>query len=567
MTSQLDSMSKVKKIACNKFLFEDISSAEVLTKEDINSWLEVVASDTPDINEKSILEGVVTKIDEHAGYVFVFVHGLKGEGKIALKEFVDYDNNPVEVHLNDTIKVFLESIESKGGIVLSREKVLMMEAWEYIKEHYKENKQVEGHIAGIMPAGCIVNIRGINVFLPNSHVDTKPVDASTLLNKKMSFYVMNINQERGGNISVSRKKVIEESYKEDRAKFFQSIKEGDVVEGEVKSLTNYGVFVKLFETDEFGVVDGLLHITDISWSRVNHPSILYNVGDKIKVKLIKIDMEKLRISLGVKQLIDNPWSNIKKEYIVGNIYTGKIVSIESYGIFVSLDKGIEGLVHNTEIDWVNNIQPFKTADNIGKEVKVKILMIDTESNRISLSIKQAQDNPFSIFAQHNPEGSIVWCYVSNIANFGIFVKFDKEIVEQEIEALIHLTDLVWKKNPEQKLKKYKIGDKIQARVLRINMQKGKINLGIKQLDYDSFEEFLKIVTVNEILDCKINNIDANGIYVKPIKHDVEVFIESKDIKDISNLSNYQTIKCKVMEIGNYKIKLKPVNSTDKASKE
>ena len=508
--------------------------------------------------ENSIVCGTITAINKD--YILLDI-GLKSEGQVPIKEFSHDKENGVDLQIGNTLNVHLTKIEGGDGtVVLSRENAIKCEKWDSLHASYENNEDVPGAIAHKIKSGYIVDLGLIAAFLPNSHVDLKPVkDISELLNKKIKFRILKMDRSQG-NIVVSRRAILDSLHAQARKDFLCTLEEGQTLEGTVKSITNYGVFVGLFESPEIGVVDGLLHITDISWSRISHPSAIYTCGQKITVKIINIDKELNRISLGKKQLVDNPWHNLEKKYPINEKFSGQVTSIEEYGVFVELEPGIEGLVHSSEISWMHNA---KVSFTRGNTVEVMVLSIDIEKNRMSLSIKKCNDNPWKKFIDQHPLGSVVECKIKTInLHSGMNVEFIG--YAGNVSGFIHNRDVSWDDKRQQALKQYKVGSTIDAKVLRFNAVKGGIFLGIKQINYDPFAGFLSTLRVGEKVVCVISKIEDNGIYVI-IKEDIDRFIERDNLSDMSGLSIGERINLEVKEIFEYNIVLSDKTSSDAES--
>jgi len=455
-----------------------------------------------EVKEGSVTKGTVVGITKDIVLVDV---GLKSEGRIPLKEFSHAGSN-VELQIGDEFDVFVERFEDRNGeAVLSREKALREEAWVVLEDKWKKGERVEGVIFSRVKGGFTVDIQGAVAFLPGSQVDIRPIkDASPLMNVPQPFQILKMDRKRG-NIVVSRRAVLEESRVEARNELLDNISQGQVLEGIVKNITDYGAFI------DMGGVDGLLHVTDISWKRINHPSEVFNVGDTIEVVVTKFDEKTKRISLGMKQLSSNPWDDIKDQFTIGTRFTGKITNITDYGAFVELKNGIEGLVHVSEMSWTKkNVHPSKIV-NVGDEVEVVVLDVDPEKHRISLGMKQCADNPWSAFAKDNPEGSIVEGQVRNITDFGLFVG-----LQHDIDGLVHHSDISWTESGEDAIKRYSKGDTVKAKVLLVDTEKERISLGIKQLDESGQEKanptgnFKK----NEVVTCTVTAVQKDGIEVR-----------------------------------------------------
>ena len=392
----------------------------------------------------------------------------------------------------------LKNLENKEGeALLSRERARKEESWSNLEKQQNQKEQVTGVITGRVKGGFAVDINGAVAFLPGSQVDLKPIkDISPLLNKPQPMIILKMDKLRG-NIVVSRRVLLEESRKADRSKLLSDINEGDKLKGVVKNITDYGVFVDL------GGMDGLIHVTDISWERVNHPSEMFKIGEDIEVIVIKYDKENNRISLGLKQLTDDPWKNVENIYKVGTKIKSQISSIADYGAFIELEKGVEGLIHTSEMSWVNkNINPNSIL-KIGEEVEVMILEIDNAKRRISLGLKQCTENPWKIFASSKKVGDIAEGEIKNITDFGIFVG-----LTQELDGLIHASDVSWEDGSSKAVEKYKIGEKVKFKILDIDVEKERVSLGIKQLTKSSVKEDK---FVNKTMTCVIEKIDEDKV--------------------------------------------------------
>ena len=433
--------------------------------------------------EGQIIKGTVMAV--HNDTVVVDV-GLKSEGRIPIKEF----HSPGEDHsinIGDKYDVYLEKLENKEGeALLSRERARKEESWSNLEKLQDAKQQVTGIITGRVKGGYAVDISGAVAFLPGSQVDLKPIkDISPLLNKPQPMVILKMDKLRG-NIVVSRRALLEESRKADRSKLLSDINEGDKLKGIVKNITDYGIFVDL------GGLDGLIHVTDLSWERVNHPSEKFNVGEEIEVVVTKHDKENNRISLGLKQLTEDPWKNVEKEYKVGSKITSKISSVADYGAFVELAKGVEGLIHSSEMSWINKDVNPNSIVKTGDKVEVMILEIDNTKRRISLGRKQCMENPWKKFAEKNKKGDISEGKIKNITDFGIFVE-----LSDDLDGLIHLSDLSWEDSGEDAIKKFKVDDTVKFKILEIDLEKERVSLGIKQLikDNSKSDKFVgKIVT-------------------------------------------------------------------------
>ncbi len=405
--------------------------------------------------------------------------GLKSEGVIPANQFAD-ENGEVEIGVGDTVEVALDAVEDGFGATrVSREKARRVRAWAELEQAYEAGETVKGHITGKVKGGFTVDLNGIRAFLPGSLVDVRPVrDTSYLEGKELEFKVIKLDQRRN-NVVVSRRAVVESEYSAEREELLKNLQEGQTVNGVVKNLTDYGAFLDL------GGIDGLLHITDMAWKRVKHPSEVVEVGQELEVKVLKFDRERNRVSLGLKQLGEDPWVNIARRYPVNTRLFGKVTNIADYGCFVEIEEGVEGLVHVSEMDWTNrNVSPSKVV-TIGDEVEVMILDIDEERRRISLGIKQCQSNPWDEFAATHNKGDKVVGKIKSITDFGVFIGLDGGI-----DGLIHLSDLSWSEAGEEAVRKYRKGEELEAVVLSVDPERERISLGIKQLDKDPFANFV-----------------------------------------------------------------------------
>ncbi|MDX1950356.1 MAG: 30S ribosomal protein S1 [Rickettsiales bacterium] len=434
------------------------------------------------LEEGSTVKGIVVAKDDEAVLVDI---GFKTEGRVLVRDFPDSERDNVEI--GDSVTVFVERLENYyQEIVLSRSKAVQEETWSRLEKAMAKAENVDGVMTSRVKGGFVVDLGGCLAFLPGSQVDVRPIkDVTPLMNIVQPFQVLKMDRVRG-NIIVSRRAIMEESLTEERSKVLDNIKEGDVVEGIVKNITDYGAFIDL------GVVDGLLHVTDISWSRINHPSEVLKVGEKISLKVIKFDQNNKRISLGLKQLKSNPWDNSDGKFAEGTRHKGTITNITDYGVFVELGSGIEGLVHISEMSWSKkNVTPSQIYKK-GDVVDVMILAIEPDKQRLSLGIKQCIDNPWSQFAQTHKKGDIVEGTIKSITDFGIFVGFEDT---NEADGLIHANDLSWTETPEEAIKKYAKGQKIQATIIDLDPSKEKIGLSVKHLTGDplasAFDQYEK----------------------------------------------------------------------------
>ena len=419
------------------------------------------------LQEGSVVKGTVVGIEKDVAVIDV---GLKTEGRVALKEFAG-PGRAADIKIGDTVEVYLERVENAlGEAVLSRDKARREESWGKLEKAFQNNEKVQGIIFNQVKGGFTVDLDGAVAFLPRSQVDIRPIrDVSPLMNNPQPFQILKMDRRRG-NIVVSRRTVLEETRAEQRQELVQNLEEGQVIDGAVKNITDYGAFVDL------GGIDGLLHVTDIAWRRVNHPSEVLNIGQQVKVKIIKINHETHRISLGMKQLLDDPWQGIEAKYPVGARFKGRVTNITDYGAFVELEPGIEGLIHVSEMSWTKkNVHPGKIVST-SQEVEVQVLEVDPVKRRISLGLKQTMRNPWEVFLEKYPPGSIVEGEVKNKTEFGLFLGLDGDV-----DGMVHLSDLDWKRPGEQVIDEYKKGDKVKAQVLDVDVEKERISLGIKQL--------------------------------------------------------------------------------------
>jgi small subunit ribosomal protein S1 len=464
--------------------------------------------------EGSVLKGTVIAIENDTALIDV---GLKSEGRVALKEFAAPGQRP-EIKIGDQVEVYLDRMEDKNGeAVLSREKARREEAWTLLEKSFKDNQRVTGVIFGRVKGGFTVDLSGAVAFLPGSQVDIRPVrDVGPLMGTPQPFQILKMDRSRG-NIVVSRRAVLEESRAEARSELVASLKEGQVLQGVVKNLTDYGAFVDL------GGVDGLLHVTDIAWRRINHPSEALHIGQTVKVQVIRFNPETQRISLGMKQLEADPWEGVEAKYPVGAKFTGRVTNITDYGAFVELEPGIEGLVHVSEMSWTKkNVHPGKIVST-SQEVEVMVLDVDPQKRRISLGLKQCLDNPWQSFVEKYPAGSMLEGEVKNITEFGLFVG-----LPGEIDGMVHLSDLDWQKPGEQAIQGYKKGDTVKVKVLDVDVEKERISLGIKQLGDDPFAAAASSHKKGDVVTCTVTAVQDNGIEVA-LGESMTGFIRKSDL--------------------------------------
>ncbi|ECT3860360.1 30S ribosomal protein S1 [Salmonella enterica subsp. enterica serovar Kentucky] len=448
----------------------------------------------------SIVRGVVVAIDKD---VVLVDAGLKSESAIPAEQFKNAQGE-LEIQVGDEVDVALDAVEDGfGETLLSREKAKRHEAWITLEKAYEDAETVTGVINGKVKGGFTVELNGIRAFLPGSLVDVRPVrDTLHLEGKELEFKVIKLDQKRN-NVVVSRRAVIESENSAERDQLLENLQEGMEVKGIVKNLTDYGAFVDL------GGVDGLLHITDMAWKRVKHPSEIVNVGDEINVKVLKFDRERTRVSLGLKQLGEDPWVAIAKRYPEGTKLTGRVTNLTDYGCFVEIEEGVEGLVHVSEMDWTNkNIHPSKVV-NVGDVVEVMVLDIDEERRRISLGLKQCKSNPWQQFAETHNKGDRVEGKIKSITDFGIFIGLDGGI-----DGLVHLSDISWNVAGEEAVREYKKGDEIAAVVLQVDAERERISLGVKQLAEDPFNNWVDLNKKGAIVTGKVTAVDAKGATVE-----------------------------------------------------
>ncbi len=464
--------------------------------------------------EGSVIKGRVISTTNDFAMVDV---GLKSEGRVALKEFVGPDGK-ITLHPGDVIEVFVERLEDRNGeVVLSREKARREEAWTVLEVAFQKQERVTGVIFGKIKGGFNVSLGGAVAFLPGSQVDIRPVrDITPLMGTPQPFQILKMDRQRA-NIVVSRRAVLEESRAEARSELVAGLKEGQILQGVVKNITDYGAFVDL------GGVDGLLHVTDIAWRRVNHPSEALTIGQAVTVQVIRFNQETQRISLGMKQLESDPWEGVAARYQAGQRYKGKVTNITDYGAFVELEAGIEGLVHVSEMSWTKkNVHPGKILST-SQDVEVQVLEVDPSKRRISLGIKQCLDNPWSKFAETHKAGDELEGEIKNITEFGLFVG-----LPGEIDGMIHMSDLDWNKSGDEAIKDFQKGQTVKFKVLEIDSEKERVSLGIKQLSSDPFEGAAASVKKGDVVTCTVTAITDGGIEVS-IADGYTGFIKKSDL--------------------------------------
>jgi small subunit ribosomal protein S1 len=481
----------------------------------------------------------VVRIDHN---VVVVNAGLKSESFIPVEEFFNAAGE-IEVKAGDFVTVAIESLENGyGETKLSREKAKRLAAWIELEEAMKEGRIVEGYVSGKVKGGLTAMVNGIRAFLPGSLVDIRPVkDTAPYENKTMELKIIKLDRKRN-NVVVSRRAVLEASHGADRQAMMENLKEGAIVKGIVKNITDYGAFVDL------GGIDGLLHITDLAWRRVKHPSEVLAVGDEVEAKILKFDQEKNRVSLGIKQMGDDPWTGLERRYPQGTRLFGKVTNLTDYGAFVEIEQGIEGLVHVSEMDWTNkNVHPSKVVQ-LGDEVEVIILEIDEQRRRISLGMKQCKSNPWDDFAFNHKKGDKVKGQIKSITDFGIFIG-----LEGGIDGLVHLSDLSWSVPGEEAVRNYKKGDELEAVVLAIDVERERISLGVKQMDGDLFNGYIATHDKGSVVNGVVKTIDAKGATIT-LDGDVEGFLKASEVsadrvEDMRNhLKEGDTVKAVIINV-------------------
>ncbi|MCR9256528.1 MAG: 30S ribosomal protein S1 [Alphaproteobacteria bacterium] len=466
--------------------------------EDFAALLEETAV-AADGLEGSVVKGVIVSVENDFALIDV---GLKSEGRVPLKEF-QAPGQELEIKVGDEVEVFLERMEDKNGeAMLSREKARREEAWQKLEDSFEKNERVTGIIFGRVKGGFTVDLSGAVAFLPGSQVDIRPVrDIGPLMGTPQPFQILKMDRRRG-NIVVSRRAVLEESRAEARSELIANLEEGQTLQGVVKNITDYGAFVDL------GGVDGLLHVTDIAWRRINHPSEALTIGQTVQVQVIRFNKETQRISLGMKQLEADPWEGVDLKYPVGAKFNGRVTNITDYGAFVELEPGIEGLVHVSEMSWTKkNVHPGKIVST-SQEVEVMVLDVDSSKRRVSLGLKQCLANPWETFTEQFPVGAEVEGEVKNITEFGLFIG-----LTEELDGMVHLSDLDWQKSGDEAVKDYNKGDMVKAKILEVDVDKERISLGVKQLSEDPFAGATKELRKNQIVTCTVTEVTDGGLEV------------------------------------------------------
>jgi small subunit ribosomal protein S1 len=470
--------------------------------------------------EGTVVKGRIVAIRNGDAYIDV---GLKSEGRIPLKEFATLEGTIPDLKVGDTVEVYIDRSDSHDGTtVLSRTMAIREESWFKFEELQTKEVNVDGIIIGRVKGGFAVDLNGLIAFLPGSQVDIRPIkDMTALMHIKQPFKILKMDRDQG-NVVVSRRAILEESRAEARDSLLSTIKEGSILEGSVKNITDYGAFIDL------GSIDGLLHITDISWNKISHPSEVLSMGQSMKVMVIKYNEETKRVSLGLKQLEKNPWDGFADKYKSGMTLKGTITTVTDYGAFVELEPGVEGLVYHTEISWnAKNTHPRKLVKP-GDKVEVMVLELDISKHKISLSIRQCIDNPWKLFAQNSPTGSKVEGVIQNIADFGIFVLLNGDNPAEAIEALVPATELSWEEKPEVELKKYNKGDKLKAVVLNVDIDRERVSLGVRQLTEDKVSTSLSGFKKDDVVTCAVTAVNKDGIEVE-LTGGIKVFIKKNDL--------------------------------------
>ncbi len=487
------------------------------TRDDFASMLDASFSEN-EAYEGSVVKGIVVAIEKDVAVIDI---GLKTEGRIALKEFAG-PNRDIVLKVGDEVEVYLERVENAlGEAVISRDKARREESWVKLEKAFEAKEKVDGVIFNQVKGGFTVDLDGAVAFLPRSQVDIRPIrDVTPLMGVPQPFEILKMDRRRG-NIVVSRRTVLEESRAEQRHEIVANLEEGQVIEGVVKNITDYGAFVDL------GGIDGLLHVTDIAWRRVNHPTEVLNIGQTVRVKIIKINHETHRISLGMKQLLEDPWQGIEAKYPLNARLHGRVTNITDYGAFVELEPGIEGLIHVSEMSWTKkNVHPGKIVST-SQEVDVQVLEVDSVKRRISLGLKQTLQNPWEAFAQKHPVGTEVEGEVKNKTEFGLFIGLDGDV-----DGMVHLSDLDWKRPGEQVIEEYKKGDMVKAQVLDVDVEKERISLGIKQLGGDPFAQKVEgeaDLRKGAVVTCEINEVKEGGLEVTIVGTDMTAFIKRNEL--------------------------------------
>ena len=481
--------------------------------DDFEAMLEETMADE-NLSEGSVVKGKVIAIENGQAIIDV---GFKMEGRVDIKEFAP-PGKPADIEVGDEVEVYLDRTENaKGEAVLSRDKARREEAWDRLEKAFDKTERVEGAIFGRVKGGFTVDLGGAVAFLPGSQVDVRPVrDVTPLMNIPQPFQILKMDRRRG-NIVVSRRAILEESRAEQRAEVIGNLHEGQTVDGVVKNITDYGAFVDL------GGVDGLLHVTDMAWRRVNHPTEILSIGQTVQVQVVKVNKETQRISLGMKQLQADPWEEVSDKYALGSKHKGRVTNITDYGAFVELEPGVEGLVHVSEMSWTKkNVHPGKIVST-SQEVEVMVLDVDATKRRISLGLKQCLDNPWDAFVANHPRGTEVEGEVKNITEFGLFIGLD-----DDIDGMVHLSDLDWNRQGDDAVQDYKKGDMVRAVVLDVDVDKERISLGVKQLGSDPFVEATDGIKRGSVVKGVVTEVNDGGVELL-VAGDQKAFIRRADL--------------------------------------
>jgi len=517
---------------------EDVSSPEITGEETMEELLDIYESSLKKFEEGQVVTGTVISVGRDTVLVDV---GYKSEGQISIREFIDEEGN-VNVNVNDKFEVMIEVWdEEEETVLLSHEKAKKVKVWDAIKDIYDADGTIEGVITSRVKGGFSVDI-GLLGFLPGSQADLRPIrNMDEMVNKTYTFKILKYNKKRN-NIVLSRRVLLEAERDKLRSSTLEAIEDGKVMEGIVKNITEYGVFVDL------GGVDGLLHITDISWGRVKHPSELFSVGDKINVKILSFDFEKERVSLGMKQLTPDPWTTAVDKYPVGSKITGKVVSLTDYGAFIELEEGVEGLIHVSEMSWTRKIRHPSQMVTVGEEIEAVVLDLKPDNRRISLGIKQTVDNPWEVISQKYPVGTIIEGKIKNITEFGLFIGID-----DDIDGLVHISDISWTKRIKHPSEIYKKNDTVQAVVLDIDKANERFSLGIKQTQADPWESVSQRYEVGREISGVITNLTDFGVFVE-LEEGIEGLVHVSEIskENVKTPKEHykigETITAKVMNI-------------------
>lgn len=494
---------------------------------DDQSFMEMFEESLKSIQEGKIVSGEIVQIDNEFALVDI---GYKSEGQIHISEFKDLEGN-LTANVGDTVEVLLVRKEDKdGNIVLSKEKAARVKVWDDIENAYKDNETIKGKIISRVKGGLSVDV-GLQAFLPGSQADLRPVkDLDTLVGVEHDFKIIKY-ERRQGNIVLSRRAVLEVERAAQREKVLENLEEGAVVEGAVTNITDYGLFIDL------GGIDGLVHVTNIAWSKTGHPSELYQIGDKIKVKVLSFDREKERVSLGIKQLTSDPWTGIEEKYPVGTKVTGRIATLKKYGAFVELEEGVEGLVHISEMSWTRKVMHPSELLRVDDTVETVVLSLDVPKKRISLSVKQLEPNPWDVITEEYPIGAIIEGKIKNITDFGVFVGIDKGI-----DGLVHISDISWTKQIKHPSELYKKGDDVRAVILRIDKENEHFSLGIKHLTPDPWNEIPEKYKPGTRVSGKVTNITDFGLFVE-LEEGIEGLIHVSQLpkgqEDAKELKDFQ----------------------------